>query len=184
MAGSILGNAVLRVEDPRFLAGEARYVENIALEGARHAVFVRSFLAHARVNGIDATQARTMPGVSGVWTAGDLELSPMGVMESVGEGFARPVLARDVVRVVGGGEVAEALALEEDRVHVIAPDVGGGFGAKGDTYPEWIALAAIAMRTRGAVRYTETRSENLSAMVHGRAQIQDVEIGARRDGTI
>src|SRR5262249_49128451 len=106
MAGSILGNAVLRVEDPRFLRGDARYVENLPLEGALHAVFVRSFLAHARVNGIDVTQASTMPGVSGVWTANDLDLPPMSALDSVGDGFARPVLARDVVRFVG-----EALAV-------------------------------------------------------------------------
>jgi carbon-monoxide dehydrogenase large subunit len=81
-------------------------------------------------------------------------------------------------------DAVTVLGLEPDRLRVIAPDVGGGFGAKGDTYPEHLVLIALAMRFRRAVRYVETRSENLTAMVHGRAQFQEVEIGATRDGTI
>lgn len=80
--------------------------------------------------------------------------------------------------------VAAALGLEPDRVRVIAPAVGGGFGAKGHTYPEHIVVAAIAHRTGQPVAWQETRSENLLNMTHGRAQIQHVSLGAKRDGAI
>ena len=80
--------------------------------------------------------------------------------------------------------VAAALELEPDRVRVIAPAVGGGFGAKGHTYPEHIVVAAIAHRTGQPVTWQETRSENLLNMTHGRAQVQHVALGAKHDGTI
>ena len=80
--------------------------------------------------------------------------------------------------------VATALNLEPGRVRVIAPAVGGGFGAKGHTYPEHIVVAAIAHRTGEPVAWQETRSENLLNMTHGRAQIQHVALGAKRDGAI
>lgn len=80
--------------------------------------------------------------------------------------------------------VAGALGLEPSRVRVIAPAVGGGFGAKGHTYPEHIVVAAVALRTGQPVAWQETRSENLLNMTHGRGQIQNVALGAKRDGTI
>jgi aerobic carbon-monoxide dehydrogenase large subunit len=82
------------------------------------------------------------------------------------------------------GAIATVLGLDEDAVRVIAPAVGGGFGAKFDTYPEQLVVAAMAHRLGRPVRYTETRTENMSAMTHGRAQIQEVELGATRDGRI
>lgn len=80
--------------------------------------------------------------------------------------------------------IASALELEPDRVRVIAPAVGGGFGAKGHTYPEHIVVAAIAHRTGQPVTWQETRSENLVNMTPGRGQIQRVALGAKRDGAI
>jgi carbon-monoxide dehydrogenase large subunit len=300
MAGSILGSAVLRSEDPRFLTGAGRYVDNLRREDALHVVFVRSPLPHARVRGVDVAAARAMPGVVGVFTAADLDLPPMPKPRPLADPFARPVLARDAVRFAGepvaavvadtrgraadaaeavlldldplpavvdplrametgapllfpevgtnvardrhwpseegdplegaevvvrarfvnqrlapvpmepmaalaapdpdtGGvvlwtscqapffvrkDVARALGLPEGKVRVVAPDVGGGFGAKIATYPEQVVVAALALRLGRPVRYVETRSENLRAMTHGRAQVQDVELGATRDGRI
>jgi len=80
--------------------------------------------------------------------------------------------------------IAELIGLAEHQLRVIAPWVGGGFGAKIDVNPEHVAVCAVALRLGRAVRWFETRSENLTAMTHGRAQIQDVEIAGRRDGTI
>jgi carbon-monoxide dehydrogenase large subunit len=296
--GSILGRAVRRTEDPRLLTGAATFVEDLAEEGALNAVFVRSILAHARIEGVDQSEAASMPGVVGVYAAADLGLDPMVVSTSVREAFSRrPPLAEGVVRFVGepiavvlaesreqaidaaeavmvtydalpavadpvraleaeapllfpeagsnlarekrsgarsraldGADVvvvgrfvnqrlapgpmepngmlavpqgdgltlwvpcqapfwirkdiAAALGLKEEQVRVIAPAVGGGFGAKADTYPEQLVLAALALRLGRPVRYTETRSENMVAMTHGRAQVQDVELGAKRDGRI
>ncbi|HYT30675.1 MAG TPA: xanthine dehydrogenase family protein molybdopterin-binding subunit, partial [Actinomycetota bacterium] len=298
--GSILGHAVRRSEDPRFLDGSARYTDDLPVEGALHAVFVRSTFAHAVISSIDGAEASGMPGVVAVITEADLGLAPLGG-GMAGPAFSRPLLAKGRVRFVGeavavvvaesraqamdaaeavvvdyqpepavvdplaaledgapllfpehgsnlavehgfdpdpawdqgadvvvkgrivnqrlapvplepngllavpgeeGGdadvtvwiptqaphwardEIAEALSLEKKRVRVIAPAVGGGFGAKATTYPEQIVVADLARRLGRPVRYTETRSENMMAMNHGRAQIQDLEVAATRDGTL
>jgi carbon-monoxide dehydrogenase large subunit len=80
--------------------------------------------------------------------------------------------------------VAGKLSLDPERVRVIAPDVGGGFGAKGGVYPEWVVMAALARRLGRQVRWIETRSENLLTMVQGRAQVLDVELAASREGDV
>jgi carbon-monoxide dehydrogenase large subunit len=71
-----------------------------------------------------------------------------------------------------------------ESIRVRAPWVGGGFGAKGGTYPEQVLVAAIAARLGRPVRWIETRSENLLGMTHGRAQIHDVEVGVATDGKL
>src|SRR6266508_2706272 len=80
--------------------------------------------------------------------------------------------------------VAETLGLPAERVRVVAPAVGGGFGARIATYPEQVVVAALARRLGRPVRYVESRSESMVAMTHGRAQVQEVELGATRDGTL
>jgi carbon-monoxide dehydrogenase large subunit len=80
--------------------------------------------------------------------------------------------------------LANAYGLEHDQVRVICPDVGGGFGAKTASYPEDLMLGVLARRVGRPVKWVETRTENLTAMVHGRAQLQDVTIGGTRDGRI
>lgn len=303
---SMFGVPALRSEDPRLIRGEGRYLENIPIQGALRAMFVRSIMPHARLVGVDLAPARRAPGVVAVYTADDLGLPPMppsGNVEGATGGrlegiFGREVLARDTVRFVGepfalilaeslgacedaaelvvpeyealravtdveravtddapllwpargsnvasafetdwdedvlagadvvvtgrfvnqrlapvpmetnaiavvpsadGGvtvwvstqvpfdvrdDVAEALGLEKARVRTIAPDVGGGFGAKLQIYPEYLAVARAAMLTGQPVRWVETRSESMLGLTHGRGQVQRVEIGARRDGTI
>src|SRR5687767_6581172 len=69
---SILGNPVRRVEDPRILLGGARYVGDLDLPGVLTATFVRSTVAHARLESVVTTAAAKMPGVVAVYTAGDL----------------------------------------------------------------------------------------------------------------
>ena len=64
-AVSILGNRVLRTEDDRFLRGRGQYVENLPLENAAHVTFVRSLLAHAKINSIETSAAAALPGVHG-----------------------------------------------------------------------------------------------------------------------
>jgi aerobic carbon-monoxide dehydrogenase large subunit len=80
--------------------------------------------------------------------------------------------------------VAEALGLDQERVRVVVPAVGGAFGARIHTYPEQVAVAALAWRLGRPVRYVESRSETMLAMTHGRAQVQEVELAATRDGRI
>jgi carbon-monoxide dehydrogenase large subunit len=80
--------------------------------------------------------------------------------------------------------IATVLGLEPERVRIVAPAVGGGFGPKAGNYVEFHVVAAAALRLGRAVKWTETRSENMVAMVQGRGQVQHVELGVKRDGTI
>lgn len=80
--------------------------------------------------------------------------------------------------------LAAGLGIPAAQVRVITPDVGGGFGAKFGADPEYVALAWLARRLDRPVRWAETRYENLVGMTHGRAQVQTITIGGRRDGTI
>lgn len=288
---------MLRTEDPRFLTGASRYVDDVPAPGALRAVFVRSMMAHAEVGRIDTAGAAAMPGVVAVFSAAQLDLPPRPPAGNVEGPFARPVLARDRVRYVGepiaivlaetlaqaedaaealdveleplepvvgaeaalaegapilhpgagtnlahafeerwnedvlaGAEVisrvrvrhqrlapvpmepnailavpgdegltvwvstqvpfdvrndlAEALGLPKERVRVIAPDVGGGFGSKLHVYPEYVVCAAAAVRLGRPVKWVETRTESMMQLNHGRAQIHDVELGAVRDGRL
>ncbi len=87
-----------------------------------------------------------------------------------------PFAVRDVI--------ARELGLEPATVHVISPDVGGGFGAKATVYPQEIVVAAAARRLGRPVRWTETRSESMLTLGHGRGQRQKVTIGGTRDGRV
>jgi len=80
--------------------------------------------------------------------------------------------------------IAGDLGLDGEQVRVIAPRVGGGFGPKATAYPEYTIAAKAAMVLGRPVRWNETRSENMLSMVHGRSQVQWVELGVKRDGTI
>jgi aerobic carbon-monoxide dehydrogenase large subunit len=80
--------------------------------------------------------------------------------------------------------VAGALGLDMSAVRVITPDVGGGFGAKVGVDRDVIAVAWAARKLGRSLRWVETRTENLLAMTHGRAQQQAIKIGGTRDGRV
>ena len=298
-SGSILGNAVLRREDPGILLGEVRYFDDLHIDGLAQIVFVRSTVAHAVLDGIDTSDAAAMPGVLGVFTADDLALPDVQGFMMIPAEMNRPPLARGKVRFVGdivaavvaetraqavdaaeqvivdydplpavadaqaaladgapvlfeehgsncaldlrrreddtvfdgadvvvsgtfrnqrlagvpmeangivavpgepeGGVtlwvptqgphgvrdgIAPILGLNPPLVRVIAPAVGGGFGPKAAVYVEYAIVAAAALRLGRPLKWTETRSENMVAMVQGRGQVQHVELGLKRDGTI
>ena len=82
------------------------------------------------------------------------------------------------------GNLAEALRMPENLVRVIAPEVGGGFGVKIFTYPEEVALAALARKYGMPLSWSETRIEHMSATMHGRAQVADLEAAVEADGRI
>lgn len=77
--------------------------------------------------------------------------------------------------------VAGLLDLQKDDVRVIAPSVGGGFGAKAALVPEFAVVAVMARRLGRPVRWLETRSENFVSMMHGRGRVQEVERSARHE---
>lgn len=294
---SILGTRVTRLEDPRLLTEGGVYVDDIALEGAVWATFVRSSLAHARLLSVDTRAAASLPGVVAVATAADDDLPEAVPLDNpiLPDTMPRPFLARDVVRYVGepiavvlsetraqGADAVHAVAvddeplpalidpehaadgdvllhpsadsnicfdipaeavdldgceivvrqrlinqrvaacplevqssacrwsddgrlelwtgsqgphvvrasvaslygLDEAQVRVVSPDVGGGFGSKSYPSPETLLLPYLARRLDRPVRWTETRSESMLSLGHGRAQVHDIVIGGARDGTV
>ena len=302
MTGSLLGNAVPRVEDPALLQGRGRYVDDLPLEGALHAHFVRSPIAHGRILSIDPSEALTQPGVVAVYTADDLGLTPYVVFFPIHPECARPPLAGDKVCFVGDpvavviaetkvqaidaaelvvvdydplpsvtdmeaalapdapvqnpamtsnlavgrreGEGARVLAdadvvvrarienqrlaavpMEGNAIAVVPGDDGAGprrdhatrrprcrtgSGARwprcsgcrrsrsASSSPTWAARSGprarrprsttwsrpSALKLGRPVKWVETRSENMVAMVHGRGQVQYIEMGFTREGKI
>ena len=127
--GSILGNRVLRKEDPKFLTTGGKYVDDLndepMLQGALHVTYVRSTVAHGRINSIDTSDAASMPGVVAIFTAESLGLQP--VPAAFNPMVARTLLASDKVRYVGepvaavvtetrdqGVDAAEAVVVDYD----------------------------------------------------------------------
>ncbi len=74
--------------------------------------------------------------------------------------------------------------IPETKLRVIAPDVGGGFGSKLNVYAEEALALAIARRLGRAVKWTETRSEGYVSTIHGRDQMQEIELAATAEGKI
>src|SRR5438309_768845 len=67
-----IGQRMRRVEDERLITGKGRYAGDVRLDDLVHVVFCRSVLPHARIRAVDASIARSMPGVIAVWTADDV----------------------------------------------------------------------------------------------------------------
>ena len=295
---SILGNRVLRKEDPRFLRGEGSYVENLPLEGARTVTFVRSPYAHARINGIDVSAAEALPNIEvltgEVFDGMEIAPPPIPVIE---QKFRRQIVVKDVVRFVGdivavvlsddrasGVDAAELVAVDYEplqvlldpeesaknelllfpevgtniaaragrmdhdptlfegcdvvltdtlvsqrmaacplevrsaaaertngkvtawlstqvphrdhhglcpmlgmdphELRIVAPDVGGGFGAKSAFGAEEAVIVWLAKNRGIPVRWTETRTENMNALAHGRGQWLHMTLGGTKDGKV
>src|SRR5687767_7440594 len=132
-AGRFVGQSVKRLEDPRLLTGQGRYVDDVVVPGMLHATFVRSDLPRARITRIDADAARAVPGVLAVLTGADLNTG-LGSMQptmwaatATPPGPCAPVtpLAGDDVRFVGDPVaivVAESRYLAEDAAELIEVD--------------------------------------------------------------
>ena len=85
-----------------------------------------------------------------------------------------------IARFVLGG----MLSIPEDKLRVVAPEVGGGFGSKLQVYAEEALVVALAKRLGRPVKWTETRSEHMTTSHHGRDQINTITLGAKSDGTV
>jgi carbon-monoxide dehydrogenase large subunit len=295
--GSILGNRVLRSEDPGLLRGTRRYVADLDLPDKLHAAFARSPVAHGVLVEVHVEDAVAMPGVVAVWTARELGVAPHHGFVKVHDDFARPPLASDRVRFVGDSlavvfaetaaqaedaansiwadidplpvvvdpeaallrdaeiifpvhgsnqammipdsntvdldavsdvvvrgryvnqrmavapievdccaaapaddgrvtvwpstqmphvlrdQLAQALGWDPAEIHVVTPQVGGGFGGKAGIHPEYTVVTKAARDLGRPVVWLPARSEDLQALPHGRGQIQYVELGCKRDGT-
>jgi len=303
MADKLVGQRIKRTEDPRLIKGLAHYVDDIGLPGTLHVAFVRSIYAHARISGIDTTEAMKAPGVLAVYTGKDIaNVGPVpcaaalpdlkvpdyrvlatGKALFVGHPIAAVVatdkyLARDAVDLVsvdyeelpvvvdveqaaeggalvhedfgdniaykltsGEGDIDAAMksadkivsqkmvhqrlapiameprgvlaryfpgeeeltvwsstqiphllrtqlalmiGIPENKLRVITPEVGGGFGSKLNVYAEEALLGWISIQLGKPVKWIESRRENVQATIHGRAQVGTIEVGVKNDGTI
>jgi carbon-monoxide dehydrogenase large subunit len=299
-----VGQRVKRTEDPRLIKGLAHYVDDISLPGTLHVAFVRSYLAHAKINSIDTSAAESAPGVIAVYTgkdvaekvgpvpcAGalpDLKVPDHRVLATnkvyfVGHPVAAVVatdrytardaadliivdyedlpVVTDVEQAAAGGpviheafsdniayrltsgegdidaafsaadrtvkqrilhkrlapiameprgvlaryfpgeeeltlwsstqiphlmrtQVALMIGMPENKLRVITPEVGGGFGSKLNVYAEEALLGWISMQLGKPVKWIETRRENIQATIHGRGQVGDIEVAFKNDGTL
>ena len=134
MGGSILGNRVLRKEDPKFLTTGGKYVDDLLdeplLKDALHVTYARSSVAHGRILSIDTSDAVAMPGIIAVFTGVDLELQP--VPSPYHPAATRTLLAMDKVRYVGeplaiivsetreqGEDASEAIIVDYDVLEAL-----------------------------------------------------------------
>jgi aerobic carbon-monoxide dehydrogenase large subunit len=152
MGAKFFGAAVKRREDPRFLRGEGRFIDDVVLPGLLHAAFLRAPHAHARIARIDATRAAAAPGVARVLTFQDLErwMKPLPLFGAVPPGLAAVVkfdirqapqwaLCRDRARYVGeivAMVVAESPERAQDALELIRV--------------EWDLLSPVVDMTRAA----------------------------------
>jgi aerobic carbon-monoxide dehydrogenase large subunit len=81
-------------------------------------------------------------------------------------------------------QVALMIGIPENKLRVITPEVGGGFGSKLNVYAEEALLGWISMQLAKPVKWIESRRENMAATIHGRGQVGDVEIAFKNDGTL
>ena len=149
MAGSILGNRVLRKEDPKFLTTGGVYVDDMndeqLLAGAAYVTFVRSPLAHAHIRGIDVSEALAAPGVIAVHTAESLGLQPEAA--TYNPAAARTLLASDRVRYVGepvaavitqrpeqGEDAADRVVVDYDPIEALV-DLEAAMASSTHLYP-------------------------------------------------
>lgn len=309
-SAGIIGQRMLRKEDPVLLTGEAVFTNDMVVPGALHLAVLRSPYAHAKLISVDTSAAVAMPGVQAVYSGADLaELwaSPMpcawpvtddmlspehypiatDTVNYVGDGVAvvladSNMIAHDAIELIDvtyepleavtsitdalsdrvvvhdelgtnssytwnllveeaegdvqrafdaaaftvseqyvqqrlipmamepravvavpqpfGGDmtlysstqiphilkvmVAVTLGFPEHQLRVVAPAVGGGFGAKLDVYAEELLCIALANKHACPVRWNEDRSENTVATVQGRGQVQNIELAADANGKL
>lgn len=161
------GAEVRRVEDPKLLTGRGRYIDDISLPGALHAVFVRSPHAHARIRSIDSVAAKSMTGIVAVLTAADLgeagakPMPHMVPVQIVKQPRNYAPLAHDEVCHVGVPVVivlGETRALAEDAAAAVAVDY------------ELLPVVADWRRAldADAPRVHADAPDNLVAALHGR----------------
>jgi aerobic carbon-monoxide dehydrogenase large subunit len=169
MGAKYFGAAVRRREDPRFLRGEGRFVDDVTLPGLLHAAFLRSPHAHARVRSIDATRARGMPGVVAVFAHADLGrwMKPLPVFGATPPGLAAAVrfdvrhaaqwaLCKDVARHVGeiaamvvadsrarAEDAAEAIDVAWEPLPAVADMVAASEPGAALVHPEWSTNVAV-----------------------------------------
>ena len=187
--GDHIGRSLHRLEDRRFLTGQGRYVDDVALPGQLHGVVLRSPHGHALIEGIDAEAARAMPGVSGVFTAADLDADGIGTLPCIARVATvapmiappRRALAHDRVRHVGD-PVAFVVADTVEQARDAAERVAVTYRPLPAVVDAREALAAQAPRlwdeARGNLSYRFERGDKpaVDAAFAAAAHIVEIEL--------
>jgi aerobic carbon-monoxide dehydrogenase large subunit len=113
-----------------------------------------------------------------------MPIEPRGVIAYEDDGGILVVYSSTQTTYLVREAIAAVLGLDVERIRVIAPDVGGAFGAKAQVFPEEILVPLLARRLGRPVKWVETRHEHFVATCHDREQAHDIRVGFRRDGTI
>ncbi len=126
MATDVLGAPIKRVEDPRFITGQGRYLDDIKLTGMTHIAILRSPYAHANIRSVDISKAKTMPGVVAVFIGEDIPYNPLpfawpaGGSAGIQNNVNMPrVLATDSVKWTGEGVAAVVAETPEQAVDAL-----------------------------------------------------------------
>ena len=151
MNGDRIGRSLRRVEDPRFLTGQGRYVDDMEVPGQLHGIVVRSTHGHAVIEGIDTASAGTMPGVRGIFTAADVDADGIGPLPCIAQVATvaplivppRRALARERVRHVGD-PVAFVVAETRNQARDAAEQVAVAYRPLPAVVEATAALAAEA----------------------------------------
>ena len=172
MGAKYFGAAVPRREDPRFLRGEGRFVDDVTLPGFLHAAFLRSPHAHARIVRIETAAARAMPGVAGVFAFDDLArfMKPLPLFGAVPPGLGAAIrstcatagqmpLCRGLARYVGeivamvvadsperAGDAVERIEVEWELLPVVVDMVAAARPGGPLVHPEWGTNVAVGFR--------------------------------------
>jgi carbon-monoxide dehydrogenase large subunit len=295
-----------RLEDPRLVRGAGTYTDDVRLPGMLHASILRSPHAHARIQKIDVSAAKAIPGVVAVLTGADVneacglvpcaaaipdlkapkhtvlakdrvyfvghpvavaiatdpyiasdasdaidvDYDPLPVVTNLEEAvkpgtpLTHPDLGTNIAythSVSGGSDIDDAfrkadrilkhrlyhqrltpmpieprgaiaayhpgegsltlwsstqiphllrtllpgmIGVAENKLRIVAPEVGGGFGCKLNVYAEEALICHLAMRLNTPVKWIESRRDNAAATIHGRDQIGEYEVAVKNDGTI
>src|SRR5690349_9943720 len=126
MTADVLGAPIKRVEDPKFITGKGRYLDDIQLAGTTHLAILRSPYAHANIRSIDTSGAKSMPGVLAVFTGADIPYNPLpmawpaGGSAGIQNNVSTPrVLATDAVKWTGEGVAAVVAETEAQAVDAL-----------------------------------------------------------------
>lgn len=122
---SLLGNRVVRTEDPRFLRGDSQYVGDVGADDIAHVAFVRSTIPHANITNVELSEARAMPGILAIATGDDLGNLKLPSTVPLDESAHQRVLPVDRVRFVGEAVVAvvaDTAAQAQDAAELVVID--------------------------------------------------------------
>jgi carbon-monoxide dehydrogenase large subunit len=110
-------------------------------------------------------------------------IEPIGILATPADGILQILCGHQTPHRLRE-RFSSLLGIQASDIRIRVPEIGGGFGLKGMLYPEYLVVAAIALRLECAIAWVQRRQEQLIGGTHGRAQRHTVELGGDRDGRI